>query len=181
MDVAEVDSEEGLYTSFVDTEEEDESDDDFSLDSSPTATAQAPRSGGKKRGPGAISKQYSRQSSKQQQQHIQAQLTDTQLAAEVAEAVGLPPHRFGEHEQGVLREGDTSGLDDMYYQVCAVCCWRVLQASRALPRQICCRATCSTALWQVSLPPTACMCADRAPMPACLCPGPQLHSCPVAV
>lgn len=114
MDVAEVDSEEG-YTSFVDTEEEVESDDDFSLDSSPTATAQAPRSG-KKRGPGAISKQYSRQSSKQQH-HIQAQLTDTQLAAEVAEAVGLPPHRFGEHEQGVLSEGDTSRLDDMYFQV----------------------------------------------------------------
>lgn len=190
MDAAENDTDE-RFMSYGETEEDnDESDEDFSLDSSPTATeqgrtpAQAPRSG-KKRGPGAISKQYSKQ------QHIQAQLTDTQLAAELAEAVGLPPHRLGEHEQGGLSEDETSKHDDMYFQVCCAqlalrhwrhtrqFCRRATRNASFLTRLPCCSPLCLTACLPACLScvlPCTCAC-----LPACLCTGPQLHSCPVAV
>jgi hypothetical protein len=46
----------------------------------------------------------------------QIQLSDVELAAEVAEAAGLHPHRLGDHEQGVLNEDNIN--DDMYFKVC---------------------------------------------------------------
>jgi hypothetical protein len=61
-----------------------------------------------------------RSNSKYYKQHMQIQLSDVELAAEVAEAAGLHPHRLGDHEQGVLNEDNIN--DDMYFKVCQATC-----------------------------------------------------------